>query len=130
MVAVPVMLQKMVELGDEAFAAADLSQLKAIFVAGSQLGAELAVRSTELFGPVIHNMYGSTEVAYATIATPEDLAAEPGCVGRPVMGATVKVLDDKGREVTRRDRPAGSSSATTSSSRATPAAATRTGSTG
>ncbi len=99
MVAVPVMLQKMVELGDEAFAAADLSQLTAIFVAGSQLGAELAVRSTDLFGPVIHNMYGSTEVAYATIATPEDLAAEPGCVGRPVMGATVKVLDDSGREV-------------------------------
>ncbi len=99
MVAVPVMLQKMAELGDDAFAEADLSQLTAIFVAGSQLGAELAPRSTELFGPVIHNMYGSTEVAYATIATPEDLAVEPGCVGRPVMGATVKIFDDNGREV-------------------------------
>ncbi|WP_322936743.1 acyl-CoA synthetase [Nocardioides bizhenqiangii] len=99
MVAVPVMLQKMVELGDEAFAEADLSELTAIFVAGSQLGAELATRSTQLFGPVIHNMYGSTEVAYATIATPEDLAAEPGCVGRPVMGAVVKIFDDDGREV-------------------------------
>jgi fatty-acyl-CoA synthase len=99
MVAVPVMLQKMAELGEEAFAEADLSHLKAIFVAGSQLGAELAVRATALFGPVLHNMYGSTEVAYATIATPEDLAAEPGCVGRPVMGTTVKVFDDKGAEV-------------------------------
>ncbi|KAA1429434.1 acyl-CoA synthetase [Nocardioides antri] len=99
MVAVPVMLQKMVELGDDAFAEADLSRLTAIFVAGSQLGAELASRSTQLFGPVIHNMYGSTEVAYATIATPEDLAAEPGCVGRPVMGAVVKVFDENGREV-------------------------------
>ncbi len=99
MVAVPVMLQKMVELGDEAFAEADLSHLTAIFVAGSQLGAELAVRSTHLFGPVIHNMYGSTEVAYATIATPADLAAEPGCVGQPVMGATVKIFDDRGIEV-------------------------------
>ncbi len=99
MVAVPVMLQKMVELGDEAFADADLSRLTAIFVAGSQLGADLATRSTELFGPVIHNMYGSTEVAYATIATPEDLAAEPGCVGRPVLGAVVKLFDDDGREV-------------------------------
>jgi fatty-acyl-CoA synthase len=99
MVAVPVMLQKMVELGDDAFAQADLSHLTAIFVAGSQLGAELAVRSTALFGPVIHNMYGSTEVAYATIATPEDLAAEPGCVGRPVMGATVRIFDEHGREV-------------------------------
>jgi fatty-acyl-CoA synthase len=99
MVAVPVMLQKMVELGDEAFADADLSRLTAIFVAGSQLGAELATRSTELFGPVVHNMYGSTEVAYATIATPDDLAAEPGCVGRPVMGAVVRIFDDEGHEV-------------------------------
>ncbi len=100
MVAVPVMLQKMVELGDEAFAEADLSRLTAIFVAGSQLGAELATRSTQLFGPVVHNMYGSTEVAYATIATPEDLAAEPGCVGRPVMGAVVRLFDADEREVT------------------------------
>ncbi|PWN04945.1 acyl-CoA synthetase [Nocardioides silvaticus] len=100
MVAVPVMLQKMVELGEEAFAESDLSRLTAIFVAGSQLGAELATRSTELFGPVIHNMYGSTEVAYATIATPEDLAAEPGCVGRPVMGAVVKLYDADDEEIT------------------------------
>ncbi len=101
MVAVPVMLQKMAELDDEAFAEADLSRLTAIFVAGSQLGAELATRSTELFGPVIHNMYGSTEVAYATIATPEDLAVEPGCVGQPVMGAVVKLFDENDREVTK-----------------------------
>ncbi|WP_183093834.1 acyl-CoA synthetase [Nocardioides stalactiti] len=99
MVCVPVMLQKMVELGEDAFAAADLSRLTAIFVAGSQLGAELAVRSTSLFGPVLHNMYGSTEVAYATIAVPEDLAAEPGCVGQPVMGAVVKIFGDDGTEV-------------------------------
>lgn len=101
MVAVPVMLQKMVELGEEAFAESDLSRLTAIFVAGSQLGAELATRSTELFGPVIHNMYGSTEVAYATIATPEDLAAEPGCVGRPVMGAVVKLYDADDEEISK-----------------------------
>ena len=99
LVAVPVMLQKMVELGEDAFRATDLGSLKVVFVAGSQLGAELAVRCTELFGPVVHNMYGSTEVAYATIATPKDLAEEPGCVGRPVLGATVRILDDEGRRV-------------------------------
>jgi fatty-acyl-CoA synthase len=48
---------------------------------------------------VVYNLYGSTEVAYATIATPEDLAAEPGCVGRVVRGAMVKVLDEVGRDV-------------------------------
>ena len=60
--------------------------LRIIFVAGSQLGADLARRSLESFGPVVYNMYGSTEVAYATVATPQDLAVEPGCVGSPATG--------------------------------------------
>jgi fatty-acyl-CoA synthase len=48
---------------------------------------------------VLYNLYGSTEIAYATIATPEDLAAEPGCVGRVVRGAVVKILDAGGQEL-------------------------------
>jgi fatty-acyl-CoA synthase len=51
------------------------------------------------FGPVVYNLYGSTEVACATIATPTDLASEPGCVGKVVHGATVKILDDNGSPV-------------------------------
>jgi fatty-acyl-CoA synthase len=99
MVAVPVMLQRMVDLGPEAFEGKDLSALKIIMVAGSQLGADLAQRVTASFGPVVHNLYGSTEVAYATVATPDDLAAEPGCVGKPVLGTTVRILDENGAAV-------------------------------
>jgi fatty-acyl-CoA synthase len=99
MVLVPVMLQRMVDLGDEAFASRDLSSLTAMLVSGSQLGGELATRALEAFGPVVHNLYGSTEVAYATIATPEDLLAEPTTVGKVCMGARIRLLDDDGREV-------------------------------
>jgi acyl-CoA synthetase (AMP-forming)/AMP-acid ligase II len=98
MIVVPMMLQRMLDLGTGSRASADLSRLRIIFVAGSQLGAGLCTRATAAFGPVIHNLYGSTEVAYATIATPQDLAIEPGCVGRVVRGAIVKVLDDADRE--------------------------------
>ncbi|MCM6773196.1 acyl-CoA synthetase [Nocardia sp. CDC159] len=99
LIAVPVMLSRIAELGPKALAGRDVSALRIVFVAGSQLGADLCRRVTELFGPVVYNLYGSTEVAYATIATPDDLAAEPGCVGRPVLGAVVKILDEHGREV-------------------------------
>jgi fatty-acyl-CoA synthase len=51
------------------------------------------------FGPVVYNLYGSTEVAYATIATPEDLRAEPGTAGKVVRGSVVKLFDEDGREV-------------------------------
>ncbi|MCE5291167.1 MAG: acyl-CoA synthetase [Nocardiaceae bacterium] len=97
MIAVPVMLQRLVDsLPDER----QQTKLRIIFVAGSQLGAPLCQRVTRVFGPVIYNLYGSTEVAYATIATPDDLASEPGCVGKPVHSAVVKIFDGDGKEVT------------------------------
>jgi fatty-acyl-CoA synthase len=99
MIVVPVMLQRILALGDDAIAQRDLSALRVIFVSGSQLGAELARRTTAAFGPVIYNLYGSTEIAYATIATPEDLEAEPSSVGKAVRGSIVKILDGDGEEV-------------------------------
>jgi fatty-acyl-CoA synthase len=98
-VAVPVMLQRMLDLEPEERNKYDTSSLKIIFVSGSALGAELAKRLRKQFGPVVYNMYGSTEVAYATIANPEDLEAEPGTAGKVVRGSVVKILDDDGHEV-------------------------------
>ncbi|HEX4110114.1 MAG TPA: acyl-CoA synthetase [Solirubrobacteraceae bacterium] len=96
---VPVMLRRVLALGREAIDARELTSLRIIFLAGSQLGAELCLRATEAFGPVIYNLYGSTEVAYVTIATPEDLRVAPDCVGRPPRGVVVRLLDPDGKEV-------------------------------
>ena len=51
------------------------------------------------FGDVLYNLYGSTEVAWATIAQPADLRAAPGTAGRPPFGTAVRLLDEDGREV-------------------------------
>ncbi|MEV0292724.1 acyl-CoA synthetase [Nocardia sp. NPDC050710] len=99
LIAVPVMLQRLIDAGPQARAGHDFSRLRIIFVAGSQLGADLCLRVTEAFGPVVYNVYGSTEVAYATIATPADLAVEPGCVGAPVPSTTVKIFGDNDIEL-------------------------------
>src|ERR1700686_2571684 len=52
----------------------------------------------DALGDVLYNLYGSTEVAWATIATPEDLRAAPGTAGRAPMGTVVKLLDAEGGE--------------------------------
>jgi acyl-CoA synthetase (AMP-forming)/AMP-acid ligase II len=96
---VPVMLQRIMELGEQAIARYDTSSLKVIALSGSALPGELATRAMDTFGDVLYNLYGSTEVAWATIATPEDLRAAPGTAGRPPMGTIVKLLDAEGREV-------------------------------
>jgi fatty-acyl-CoA synthase len=51
------------------------------------------------FGENLYNLYGSTEVAWATIATPEDLRAAPGTAGRPPRGTVVRLYDAAGAEV-------------------------------
>ncbi|CAN5844954.1 long-chain-fatty-acid--CoA ligase FadD2 [soil metagenome] len=97
LVVVPVLLARLMAIGEEAIAARDLSALRIIAVSGSQLEAALATRTMDALGDVVYNLYGSTEVAYATIATPEDLRTAPGCAGRPPMGTTVRLYDEQGR---------------------------------
>ena len=101
LVVVPVMLQRILELPPETISRYDVSSLKAIAVSGSALPGELAIRVMDTFGDVLYNLYGSTEVAWATIATPADLRAAPGTAGRPPLGTVVKLLDEDGREVSR-----------------------------
>ncbi|HEY3773875.1 MAG TPA: acyl-CoA synthetase [Solirubrobacteraceae bacterium] len=99
MIVVPVMLQRMMELGEDQVRARDLRALRIILSSGSAISADLVRRGMSAFGPVIYNMYGSTEVAEATIATPEDLAADPTTVGSAVRGTILRILDEHGREV-------------------------------
>jgi acyl-CoA synthetase (AMP-forming)/AMP-acid ligase II len=96
---VPVMVQRILALPEETLARYDLSSLRITSVSGSALPGEMALKWMDHFGDNIYNLYGSTEVAYATIATPEELRAAPGTAGRPPRGTTVKLYDDAGREV-------------------------------
>jgi len=99
LVVVPVMLQRILELPQETLDRYDTSALRVIAVSGSALPGPLATRVMDHFGDVLYNLYGSTEVAWATIATPEDLRAAPGCAGRPPLGTIVKLYDKENREV-------------------------------
>ncbi|HEX6666203.1 MAG TPA: acyl-CoA synthetase [Solirubrobacterales bacterium] len=97
--AVPVMIQRILGLPDETLARYDLSSLRITSLSGSALPGELAIAWMDRFGDTVYNLYGSTEVAYATVATPEELRAAPGTAGRPPRGTVVRLYDDEGREV-------------------------------
>ena len=98
LIAVPVMLERMLEAAPDgdAFVAANLRMTA---TSGSALSGSLAVRWMDAFGDNLHNFYGSTEVGHVAIATPADLRRSPGTAGRPVPGATVRIVDDAGRDV-------------------------------
>ncbi len=97
---VPVMLQRILDLRPRRRSRATTrAALKIIAASGSVLPGELATRTMDAFGDVLYNLYGSTEVAWATIATPQDLRAAPGTAGPPA--------DGHDRQAARRGRPRG-----------------------
>jgi fatty-acyl-CoA synthase len=98
---IPVMLQRVLALPDETLARYDLSHVKVVAASGSALPGDLALTWMDRFGDHLYNIYGSTEVAYASIATPEDLRAAPDAAGKPPYATVVKIFDDAGVEVPR-----------------------------
>ncbi len=101
LVLVPTMLQRILDLGDDVLGKYDTSSLRILFTAGAALSPEVGNRAMKSFGDVIYNLYGSTEVAVATVATPEDWRRAPGTVGRSPVGCRVRLYDAAGREITR-----------------------------
>jgi fatty-acyl-CoA synthase len=96
---VPVMLQRILRLPEETLGAYDLSSLRITSASGSALPGELAIEWMDRFGDNVYNLYGSTEVAYATVATPEDLRTAPGTAGRAPRGTVVRLYDEAGQQV-------------------------------
>ena len=96
LVVVPVMMQRILELPEETIRDYDLSNLRVTAASGSALPGELATKWMDTFGDNLYNLYGSTEVAWATIATPEDLRAAPGTAGKAPRGTVVRIVDQEG----------------------------------
>ncbi|GAS88006.1 acyl-CoA synthetase [Mycolicibacterium brisbanense] len=100
LVLVPTMLHRIVELSPDVRATWDTSSLKIVFAAGSSLSPDLCKRTAAIFGDVLYNLYGSTEVSIAAVATPRELRAAPGTVGRPPVGCAVRLYDSDRRQIT------------------------------
>jgi acyl-CoA synthetase (AMP-forming)/AMP-acid ligase II len=96
---VPVMMQRIVALPEEVKRRYDLSSLEVTAASGSALPGELATKWMDEFGDNLYNLYGSTEVAWASVATPEDMRAAPGTAGRPPRGTVIRIVDEDGNDV-------------------------------
>jgi acyl-CoA synthetase (AMP-forming)/AMP-acid ligase II len=97
---VPVMLQRILDLAPEDRPTGlDLSALRIVAASGSALPSTLAERWQGAHGRTLYNLYGSTEVSWATIATPDELAAHPDTAGRAPRGTRLAILDDADQPV-------------------------------
>jgi fatty-acyl-CoA synthase len=97
LVVVPVMLRRMMSVDTKS--SITTPDLRVIAASGSAIPGTLVTEVLDHFGPVLYNLYGSTEVAVATVANPDDLTVDPTTAGRVVFGVRVEILDESGNPV-------------------------------
>jgi acyl-CoA synthetase (AMP-forming)/AMP-acid ligase II/NAD(P)-dependent dehydrogenase (short-subunit alcohol dehydrogenase family) len=97
--AVPTMLARIVDLPEAVREQYDTRSLRLVPCGAAPLSPQLAEAFMDAFGDVLFNGYGSTEVGAVSLATPADLRAAPGTVGRAAPGVAIRIVDDGGRAV-------------------------------
>jgi len=96
---VPVMIKRIVSLPKETIARYDLSSLRVVLASGSAMSPELRSAAREVFGDVLYDLYGSTEIGWVTIATPEAIKEKPKTQGKPVHGIEIAVFSEDGHKL-------------------------------
>ena len=91
---VPVMLQRM--LAEPSLDLMAMNSLRIVASSGSALPGSVSEEWMDRTSDTLYNLYGSTEVGQATIATPADLRATPGTAGRVAPGSDVMIVDPDG----------------------------------
>lgn len=95
-IAVPAMLQRILDLPEELRSRYDTSSLRVVALSGSALPGGLATRWMDAFGDNLYSLYGSTEVAGVAVAGPVDLRAAPDTAGPVLPGIDVRILLEDG----------------------------------
>ncbi|PDW01659.1 2-succinylbenzoate--CoA ligase [Candidatus Viridilinea mediisalina] len=88
-IVLPIMLQRMLDHDAPA-----LNPLRCIIAGSAPLAPTLASATLSQLGPILYNLYGSSEAGFALMATPAQLAQKPNTVGQPLLGVRTRIVKD------------------------------------
>lgn len=92
LIVVPIMVNRILDLPAGVRDRYDTSSLRIVASCGAPLAGATVLDFMDTYGDILYNVYGSTEVSWATIADPEDLRTSPTTAGRPPLGTRLGVL--------------------------------------
>ena len=95
----PTLLKRIVDLPADVRARYDVSSMRSIVVAAAPCPMRVKEQILAMFGPVLYEFYGSTELGVNTVLRPEDVLRKPGSCGRAAPGVELAILDDDGQPV-------------------------------
>lgn len=96
LVMVPTMLRGLMDLPPAVLDRYPLDSVRVIVSGAAHLPQELRERIIKRFGPVLYDLYGSTETGIVSIADSEEMLTKPGTIGRPFPGNRVRIVGEGG----------------------------------
>jgi len=93
----PTLLKRIVDLPAEVRGRYDVSSMRSLVIAAAPCPMRVKEQALAMFGPVLYEFYGSTELGVNTVLRPEDVLRKPGSCGRAAPGVELAILDDDGR---------------------------------
>jgi len=96
---VPTLFVRMLRLPEQIKSRYDLSSLKFVACTGAPCSPQVKEAMIAWWGPIITETYASSEAGLVTWCSSQDALERPGTAGRPLPGASVKILDEKSQEL-------------------------------
>lgn len=93
----PIVLKRLCRLGKDVFKMYNVSSLRSLVVAGAPCPDDTKRDCMELFGPVLHEFYGSSELGVNSILLPKDSLRKPGSCGKIPPGLDLVIMDEDGK---------------------------------
>ncbi len=96
---VPTMLVRLLRLPEEVRGRYDVSSLRWVAHGAAPCAPAVKRQMIEWWGPVINEYYGATETGIVVWHNSAEAVARPGTAGHVIPGATLRIVDEQGRDV-------------------------------
>jgi len=95
----PILLKRLLQAPLEAKARFDRSSVRVIMSGGAACPSSVKQGIVGLFGPVLFELYGASELGGVTIMDPEHMLKKPLSCGKPATGIEVILLDNNRQKI-------------------------------
>jgi len=95
----PILLKRLLQTPAETRSKYDISSVKTIMSSGAACPSSVKHGIHDMFGPVLFEVYGASELGGVTVMGPENMLKKPLSCGKPATGIEVIILDDQKNKI-------------------------------
>lgn len=96
----PILLKRLLQASSEDLQKYSRASVKTVMSGGAACPSSVKEGITKMFGPVLHEIYGASELGGVTVMDPDNILKKPLSCGKPCAGIDVIVVDDQRKKIT------------------------------